>query len=160
MAATVQTTGFYDIVKNCKGSLILDLPSYDSTTFNKKIDFKYNVDKIRVPRTHALGIFTDPTLERMYKRGDFRVEPAAEFEKEVATMFCPVEDKVNVIEDKEIINYLVKGNRFKIKELINADSVNKDKILILARANIKDISTSMVKDLEDILGIELIVENE
>ena len=160
MAENKQAVGFYDLVKNCKGGLVLNLPAFDSSSINRRVEFKWNVDKIRVPRVYALGIFIDGTLERMYKEGVFRVEPAAAFEREVANIFFPVEDKTEVISNDQLKEYLLKGNRAKIKELINNNSVARDNIIVLVRENIGDLSTSMIKDLEKMLGVELVVEDE
>lgn len=155
-----QTVGFYDLIKNCKGGLVLNLPAFDSSSINRRVEFKWNVDKIRVPRVYALGIFVDGTLERMYKEGMFRVEPANIFEKEVAEIFFPVENKTEVIDTEKLKDYLLKGNRTKIKELITNNPVARDNIILLVRENIGDLSTSMIKDLEKILDVELVVEDE
>lgn len=155
-----KTTGFYDIVKLCKGGLSLNLPAFDASTPNRTIDIAWNIDKVRVPRVLALGVFVDGTLERMYKEGYFRIEPAAQFEKEVAEIFFPVEDKVEIVEDKIILEAFQKGNRTAIKKIIESGDVNKDKVIVLARENIDSISGSMVRDLEKILNVELVVENE
>lgn len=155
-----QTVGFYDLIKNCKGGLVLNLPAFDSSSINRRVEFKWNVDKIRVPRVYALGIFVDGTLERMYKEGMFRVEPANIFEKEVAEIFFPVENKAEVIDTEKLKDYLLKGNRTKIKELITNNPVARDNIILLVRENIGDLSTSMIKDLEKILDVELVVEDE
>lgn len=155
-----QNVGYYDIVKLCKGGLALRLPTFDSSAIDRRIDFQYNTQKIRVPRAYALGIFVDSTLERMYKEGYFRVEPAEQFEKEVAEIFYPVENKQKVYINSDLLGLLKSGNRVKIKELIEQNSVNKDNIIITAREHIGDLSNSMIKDLERILGVELEVENE
>ena len=155
-----QNVGYYDIVKLCKGGLALRLPTFDSSAIDRRIDFQYNTQKIRVPRAYALGVFVDSTLERMYKEGYFRVEPAEQFEKEVAEIFYPVENKQKVYINSDLLGLLKSGNRVKIKELIEQNSVNKDNIIITAREHIGDLSNSMIKDLERILGVELEVENE
>lgn len=160
MSENTEKTGFYDIVKNCRGSLVLNLPAFDSSAINRRVDIKYNVEKVRVPRIYALGIFIDGTLENMYKQGKFRIEPADKFEKEVSEIFFPVENKAEVIDIKTIKEYLLKGNRVKIKELINSNAVARENIIITAREMYGDLSTSMIKDLEAILGIELTVEDE
>lgn len=160
MSEITEKTGFYDIVKHCRGGLVLNLPAFDSSAMNRRVDIKYNVEKVRVPRIYALGIFIDGTLENMYKQGVFSVEPAAQFEKEVSEIFFPVEDKTPIIDTEEIKNYLLKGNRIKIKELINTNPVARDNIIIIAREIFGDLSTSMIKDLESVLGVELTVENE
>lgn len=154
------TPGFYDIVKLCKGGLALDLPAFDASSNNRQIMLDWNVSKVRVPRQFALGIFIDGTLTRMYEQGYFRVEPAAQFEKEVESIYYPVEEKVEIIEDSVIINALSKGDRVKIKTIINSGEVNRQKVISIARENVNNISTSMVRDIEKILGVELIVENE
>lgn len=151
--------GFYDIVRLCKGGLTLDIPTFDSSLNNKIVDIPWNIEKVRVPRAYALGIFVDSNLEKMYKDGYFTVEPNADFEKEVADLFAPVEDKVNVIDDKTIISYLTKGNRMAVKEMLK-DDVNRSKLIVTARENIGIISTSMVKFLEETLNIELMVEDD
>lgn len=151
---------YYDIVKKTKGSLSLTIPTFDATGIPREFFISYELDKIRVPRLYALGIFADPVLERMYKEGAFTVEPAAEFEKEIAEIYMPIEDKKPIIEEKTLLDYLKKGNRVKIKEIVQENGINKDKLVIIARENINDISTSMVKFLEDLLGVELQIENE
>ena len=155
-----KANGFYDIVRLCKGGLSLTLPAFDASVPSKTVEIPWNVNKIRVPRTLALGIFVDGTLERMYKEGYFRIEPSAQFEKEVAEIFFPVEDKVTIVSDDVILTYLTKGNRAQIKKIVEEGGVNKDKVIVLARENIGSISTSMIRDLEKILSVELVVDNE
>ena len=55
---------------------------------------------------------------------------------------------------------LTKGDRVKIKNIIASGDVNKQKVISLARENIGTISTSMVRDIEKILSVELTIENE
>ena len=99
-------------------------------------------------------------VQFMYEDGYFKVEPAAEFEKEVAAIFFPVENRPNVVEETVILEYLQKGNRAAIKKLIEGNDVNKDNVILIARENIGAIPTSMVRDLEKILSVELTIENE
>ena len=155
-----KVNGFYEIVKLYKGGLSLDMPAFDVSANNRKVSIPWDVKKVRVPRVYALGIFTDGTLQRMYEQGYFKVEPAVAFEKEVAEIFFPVEDKPNVVEESVIIDYLLKGNRAAVKKLIEENNVNKNNVILLARENIDRLSTSMVRDLEKILSVELIIENE
>lgn len=150
---------FYDIVRTCKGTLSLDLPSYDMTAPKRSVSIPYNIQKTRVPRTFALGIFTDSTLEQMYKAGKFRVEPVKQFEAEVAEIFFPIENKVVAVPEEEIISMLKKGNRKGIKDLIANNEVDRDNIIIIARQNIEELPVSMVNDLNKILGVELQVED-
>ena len=154
------TPGFYDIVKLCKGGLTLDMPAFDASTNNRVVRIDWNVNKVRVPRQFALGIFTDGTLTRLYEQGYFRVEPAAQFEKEAEAIYYPVEEKIEVADDQSILNALNKGDRVKVKTLISSGEVNRQKVICLARENIGSLSTSMIRDLEKILGVELTVENE
>ena len=155
-----ENRSYYDIVKTCKGALVLNLPAFDSSAIDKRVEFAWNETQRRIPRMYAPGIFNDSTLENMYKAGYFKVEPVAEFEREIAAIFAPVEEKVSLPADDEIIRYLKAGNRIKVSELNVRGGVVKDTIISLARTNIGDIPTSMVKDLEDLLGVELAVENE
>ena len=154
------TPGFYDIVKHCKGGLTLELPAFDASSNNRIVRIDWNVSKVRVPRQFALGIFTDGTLTRLYEQGYFSVEPAAQFNKEVEAIYYPVEERVEIIEDAAIMQALTKGDRVKIKTIISSGEVNRQKVMMLARENIGSISTSMVRDLEKILSVELTVENE
>lgn len=155
-----ENIGFYDIVKKCQGSLVLTLPAYDMTSQPRRVQIPYNSSKIRIPRTFALGIFTDPTLERMYKEGKFVVEPVKQFEAEVAEVFYPVENKAPVVSDEDVVKMLKQGNRMGIKKILDNNPASRDSILILARDNIGDIPNSMVKDLNTIFGIEIEVEDE
>ena len=150
---------FYDIIKNTKGTLSLTLPSYDMTAPERVITIPFNAKQIRVPRTFALGIFVDPVLESMYKKGKFRVEPADKFEAEVAEIFYPIEDKVKVYAEAEIVKMLQQGNRVGIRQLLEESGANRDNVIIIAREHIGDIPMSMIQDLEKMLGVELQVEN-
>jgi len=154
------TPGFYDIVKLCKGGLTLDMPAYDASSNNRVVHIDWNVKQVRVPRQFALGIFTNGTLTKMYEEGYFKIEPAAQFAKEVESIYYPVEDKIEIIDDAIILNALTKGDRVQIKQIIASGEVNKQKVVVLARENIANISTSMVRDIEKILSVELVVENE
>jgi hypothetical protein len=155
-----KVNGFYEIVKLYKGGLSLDMPAFDVSVNNRKVVIPWDVKKVRVPRVFALGIYTDGTLQRMYEEGYFKVEPAAEFQKEVAEIFAPVENKPNIVEESVVLDYLLKGNRAAVRKLIEQNDVNKENVILLARENIDRISTSMVRDLEKILSVELIIENE
>ena len=154
------TPSFYEIVKLCKGGLTLNMPAFDASTQNRVVSIDWNVQKIRVPRQYALGIFVDGTLQKMYENGYFTVEPAAVFQKEVAEIFYPVENKVNVASDDEIMRALTKGDRVAVKKIVESGVVNKDKVIVLARENIGSLSTSMIRDLEKYLSVELIVDGE
>ena len=154
------TQTFYDIVKTCRGGLSLSLPAFDASLPNRNISLDYNATKIRVMRTFALGIFTDPVLERMYKEGYFRVEPEKAFEQEVEEIFYPIEGKENSYSDQEILAYLQKGNRVKIKEIVAESPVSREQVITLASENIDSLSQSMIKDLEEILRVELIIDEE
>lgn len=151
---------FYDIVKTCPGGLCLDLPAHDSTAPNRKINIPHNVQKVRVPRTFALGIFIDGTLQRMYEKGYFRVEPVKQFEADVASLFFPVEDKQAIVSDKEALELLTKGNRVKIRELIQTSEVARMTFLTVAQEHMGDIASSMISDLEKMLGTELQVDEQ
>ena len=155
-----ENIGFYDIIKKTKASLTLNLPAYDMTSQPRRVHIPHNGTKVRVPRTFALGIFTDPTLEKAYKGGKFIVEPAKQFEAEVAEIFYPVENKKTMLADEEIVKMLKQGNRVGIKKAIEENPACRDNILILTRANIGEIPSSMVKDLSNLFGTELEIEDE
>ena len=150
---------FYDIVKNCKGGLSLRMPSYDMTTPERLVLIPHNIKKVRIPRTFALGIFTEPTLERMYRQGMFKIEPVKQFEAEVAEIFFPVEDKAVSVPEEEIVLMLRQGNRKAIRELVQGNDVNRDNVIILAREHIQELPLSMIDDLNKILCVELQVED-
>ena len=150
---------FYDIVKTCRGNLCMTLPAYDLTAPAREVYIPHNVTKVRVPRTFALGIFTNPTLEKMYKQGYFKVEPVKQFEAEVAEVFFPVEEKVEAISEEEMITMLRQGNRKAVKELVTGNDVNRDNLIMLAREHLDELPVSMVNDLNKILGVELQIED-
>lgn len=155
-----KANSFYDIVKNYKGGLSLKFPAFDGSMSDRLVRLPYNVDRVRISRVYALGIFIDATLSRLYKEGYFTIEPAAEFKKDYAEVFTPVTDMVEIASEKTIMEYLTKGNRVAIKKLIEEGGVNRDNVITVARANVDSLSTSMVKDLEKMLTVELIVEGE
>lgn len=147
---------FYDIVKTCKGGLVLNLPAYDSTSIPKRIDFKYNVSKIRVPRVYAIGIYIDSSTQRMYEKGYFTVEPKEAFEADVASVFAPISQKP-IVSEETIKKALLDGNRKQISEWIK-DDLLLNQVVIIARENLDNITNSMIKDLEKMLKIELTIE--
>jgi hypothetical protein len=151
---------FYDIVKVCRGGLSLDLPAYDSSVQNRLVRFEPKTERMRVARVFALGIFVDPVLEQMYKEGYFRVEPEKVFETDVENVFYPIEDKIPTHSDEELMTYLTKGNRQKIREIMEESPVAREAIITLASENIDSLSQSMIKDLEKMLQVELIVDEE
>ena len=155
-----KVNGFYEIVKNYKGGLALDLPAFDASLNNRVINIPWDVKKVRVPRAYALGIFTDSTLQRMYEEGYFSVEPAADFKRDVEEIFAPISNKPTIENEDTIRGFLTKGNRVAIKQLIEQNDVNRDNVIVVARENIGSLSTSMVKDLEKMLGVELIIDSE
>lgn len=155
-----ENIGFYDIIKKTKGSLTLNLPSYDMTSQPRRVHIAHNAKKVRIPRVFALGVFVDPTLEKAYKAGKFVIEPVKQFEAEVSEIFYPVENKVELISDEDIIKMLKQGNRVGIKKAIEENPANRDNIIILARDNIGDISHSMIKDLNAMFGTEMEIEDE
>lgn len=151
---------FYDIVKQYKGGLTLIMPSYDSTLPNKTVTIPYNVDRVRVPATFALGIYVDGALQQMYEQGYFKIEPEAAFKAEIAKVFAPVEDFAKIETDPQILEALKKGNRVKIKTLVEASEVNRENVLEIARVNKGDIPTSMIQYIEELFGVELTVDGE
>lgn len=153
---------FYDIIKLCRGGLVLNLPSYDSSLPNRRVDFNYNTEKIRVPRTFALGIFIDGTLERLYKEGYFKIEPSAVFTREVSEIFYPIDksEMTPEISDAQIFEALKKGNRVAVKDYLTQHESIRDRVLTIARANVGDLSTSMVKFIEETLNVSIVVEDE
>jgi hypothetical protein len=96
----------------------------------------------------------------MYKNGEFVVEPAKQFEAEVAEIFYPVTDKITMPEDEEIVKMLKQGNRVGIKKLLEENPACRDNIVILTRENIGEIPSSMVKDLSTMFQVELEIEDE
>ena len=82
------------------------------------------------------------------------------FFKEIATIFSPVDNKKKVADDAEIVEALKKNNRIAVKKYVEESEVNRNNLILLVRKNIGDLSTSMIKDLEQMLGVELMVENE
>ena len=155
-----ENIGFYDIIKKTKGSLTLHLPAYDLTSQPRRVHIPHNSTKVRIPRTFALGIFTDSTLEDMYKEGRFVIEPVKQFETEVGEIFYPVENKKVIPADEEIVKMLKQGNRVGIKKIIEENPGCRDNILILTRANLGEIPSSMLKDLSALFGTELEIEDE
>lgn len=150
---------FYDIVKQYRGGLALTLPAFDSSVNSRRIDFKYNTNVIRVPRVYALGIFTDSSLVDMYENGYFTVEPNNIFMEDLKEILYQEVEVKKVYDTKTLRDKLIQGDRVFVRECIK-DSVNRENLIIAAKENIGSISGSMIKDLEEMLKVELTVENE
>ena len=162
MADNNKVPTFYDIVKLCRGGLILNLPAYDSSLPDRRVEFGYKTEKIRVPRTFALGVFVNSTLENLYKEGYFKVEPSAVFTREVSEIFYPInkDDIAPEISDAQLLEALKKGNRVAVKDYLTQHESIRDRILTIARENVDDLSGSMIKFVEDTLNVSITIEDE
>lgn len=148
---------YYDIVKLIDGSLVLDLPAYDTSVNNKIIRFEHDTKVIKVSETHALGVITDPILERMYKGGYFKIEPEAAFLAQVEKKFYPVEAP-KAATTEQILNYLKRNNRKAIKDLVAESTVGAENVVSVATAHVDELTQSTIKFLNELLEIELVIE--
>ena len=151
---------FYDIVKKYRGGLVLRLPAYDSSVQDRVINFKHNVEKIRVPRIYALGIYIDNTLLRMYQEGYFSIEPADVFLEDSKEINSIDIEPVKIYSKDEILKQLKSNNRVFVKNILKENDVNRENIITIVRENIDTLPSSLIKDLEKILAVKLTIEED
>lgn len=135
----------------------MSIPAYDNSVNEKILRFAHNTISLKVSPVHALGIITDPNLERMYKQGYFKVEPEKEFKAEVEKVFYPVETAV-IFDRDSILTFMLKNNRKALKDLIVENPVNRENVIDVARENIENLSQSTIKFLNELLKVELVIE--
>lgn len=150
----------YTFVKNIKGSLAINLESYDMAAPVKKFVIPFNVSKIVVPYRYALGLFVSPDALTQYKLGCFTVDDKDSLIKDaIEKGLCAGEDYPEINSMVEI-EKAVKGNKVaKIREIItNGTRVEKDNLIALAKEHVGTLTTVCKNLIEQNCGVELEIE--
>lgn len=147
----------FTIVKNIKGNLALRMPSHNYSSQDISFIIKDKVKSRPIPATYALGIFIDPVLETMYKKGYFSIEPEAEFRNLSAKNFYVIESKKQY-SGKEITECLLSQNIEKINKIIESGNFAKKQVLINAKEIIDQLNNNTINFLEEKYQVELTIE--
>jgi len=125
--------------KNCVGSLIIVLESYDGAVNAKRYELNQTINRLTIPGRYALGLFVTQSALSQLKQGFFKVEDELELRKLGASFgLCASpeeEQKVvkNVLTLDEIKEVILTNKKANIEPLLKKVSAReKDYIMTVA----------------------------
>lgn len=151
---TTETKTFpnhFMLVNNYKGSLLVEIDSYDFSRPTRSFKLRHNVPKLAIPTNYALGIFITPGALRLMERGYYVIE-------NVETLIKMAEDKGFYVPDsiknrkytlEDFKNLLIKGDIKEMeKQLTQATRKTARDVIALAREVYSKLSVQMVQLIE------------
>lgn len=150
----------FNFVRNRKGTLSMNLESYDFSTPAKKFIIPYNIEKIVVPYKYALGLFVSGFAYEYFKRGNFIIEDFNELVKDaIQKGLCAKEEYPEVLSLVNIENMVKESSYTKIKALIaGGNKTEIDNLIAIARENVSTLNTNCKNYIEQQCGVELEIE--
>lgn len=146
--------------KTCAGSVFTIVSPMSNPNVTRVIDLTDRVPQQVLPEDWALGFIMDQGNYSLYKNGYVTFDKNEELAKLAAETgvlfddfgFTPAkEDQTNTI-----LAILKTGVRIKIQEAIN--TYGKDKVRDVAAYNIDNLTTAVVKTLENMLNTQLTID--
>lgn len=147
--------------KNSPGDVFFILHPASNPTLAREISLNKRVQKQALPVDWALGVFLDPGIYTMYKKGIISFDDN-EAIKKIAIDSGVYFDETDFVEvppnrDAEILSILSTGNREKIVKAI--DTYGKDVVKDIVKANVSTLKSGIVTMLEKLLNIQLVLDN-
>ena len=151
----------FTFVKKCTGSLAITLDSYNFSSPARDFTLPHGIDKIVVPYNYALGLFVSEGARNQYKIGYFEVEQYDKLKELAAEQ--GILDETLVPKDGGVFDKVSKAittnDTKKIKELLESKTPIVISALVAAAAdNVKNLTSTNIKLIEDGCGVSLIVE--
>ena len=149
----------YSFVKNVRGSLAINLYTFDMS-ITRQFSIPYNVSKIVVPHSFALGLFVSPEALNMLKNGFFTVENFDSLVKEaIEKGLCASEDYPQIASLIQIEQMVLSNNTVKIRKLIaNKNAVEISNLVSIAKEHYGKLNQTNKNLIETECGVELEVE--
>lgn len=150
----------YVIIKTAPHDVLFLLHPISNIALTREVHLTDRVRKYALPLDWALGVFQDPYIFNMYRKGYFTFDDNKSIVEEAykagvyfgeALDFAPA--KENKME--EILKVLKSGNRKAILDLAKAE---RDVVIGVAQQNIDVLPQGVVNMLENTLGVQLIVD--
>lgn len=150
----------YTFVKNCAGTLVIDLDTYDMMGARKSFRIPHNVKEIVIPHNYALGLFVSYDALNMYKMGYFTIKNEKELIREAIDLGVYAQEERPDIIPLSDIEKAVKTNDVKTIEKIleKKDKVELDNLIIYAKENLSILTTKVIDLIESACGVELKIE--
>ncbi len=145
--------------------IIFNLSPYDNPSNVRLIKLgATNLNKaIVMPISLALGVFTNPDVYRLFKKGYFTFDHTDELltaAREASLYFAeeldfvPADEKTN----ETILTRLQKGNRAAIEAAVK--EFGKDRVMDVARANLANLTTGIKVMLEQTLQVSFTINED
>lgn len=148
--------------KNIKGTLFIDLETYDMMGVPKTFVFGPSIDQLVIPYPYALGLFVSQSAMNQYKLGCFTIEREDElFKAAVEQGFVAAEEKPEIARLVEVENIIKNNKVSKLRELVKRaenDVLLVNNILSCAREHFDTLSNEMVDIIQQAAGVDLRIE--
>lgn len=150
----------YIITKTSPNNVLFTLRPLSNTQLSKVIHLTDRMPKQALPEDWALGVFFDPDLYEMYKRGLFTFDKNDELVKAAIANnvyfdevldFTPAKETL----ERDVLTILKAGNRSNILKAI--DKHGKDFVKDVAIANVSELTNAVTNMLEEMFKISLTI---
>lgn len=147
--------------KECTGSLVVTLESYNFSTPARNFEFAHNVNKLVVPYNYALGLFVTQGARAQLELGYFTVEKLDELKKAAGEQ--GILDEVLTNDTKTfstIERALTNNDTKKIRELLaSKDALTISTLVSVAADKAAQLTSTNIDLIEKGCGVSLIVED-
>lgn len=148
--------------KKVAGDVFFTISPASNPSVTRQIYLTNRIPKQSLPVDWALGVFMNPGVYEMYKKGVFTFDDNKAIQKiaqENGVYFDDYELDESETKDNstEILKVIKSGNRSKIANAINTYGKNVVKDITIA--NVSSLPSGIVSLLEELLGIQLTINN-
>lgn len=153
----------FKVTKAIPGDVIFVLHPISNPAISRTVHLTTRTPSQILPLDWALGIFLDNGIYAMYKEGIFTFNDNKELVKAAYENGVYFDEELDFIPSHEddtnkILEILQKGVR---SEIMSArDQYGSDRVKEVAIANVTDLTTAVVRMLENIYHIQLVVDGE
>ena len=153
----------FQIIKTVPGTVLFMVHPVSNPMLSRRILLTDQNPKQSLPLDWALGVFADSGAYALYKNKAFTFDHNEALVKAAFEAGVYFDDKLDfeparVNRTDAIFATLKSGNRSSIMQIVEKEGVDAVKEVAIAKTN--DLTTSVVKMLENILKIQLTVDGE
>jgi hypothetical protein len=153
----------FTIIKTVPGTVLFTVHPISNPALGRIITLTDRNPKQALPTDWAMGVFANPGVYGLYKSKKFTFDDNDGAVKAAFELGVYFDDKLDFTPAKPnradaIFATLNSGNRSAIMDIIESDGVDAVKSVAITRAN--ELTTGVVKMLEQIFKIQLTVDGE
>lgn len=152
---------YYVLTKTRPGDLYITLRPISDTNQMRVIKLTSQMPSTRLPKDWALGVFLDADVFAFYQKGYFtfgnKTDELIKAAVESGVYFGDEEIKDHSDKQDKVLKALKDEKRTEIISFIKQDP---ELVAMVARENVGELKTNVVRLVEDQLGIQLQVDGE